>query len=108
MVSCLCSTVTGTSTARSPRRSIRCSTSTSKAKPSTTQRSPLSLAVSFDDGVTWRDFLVVEELSEGERGELSYPAMIQDADGDLQITYTWNRRRIRHATVPLGLIPGAP
>ena len=49
--------------------------------PSTTQRSPLSLAVSFDDGETWRDFLVVEELAEGERGELSYPAMIQDANG---------------------------
>ena len=76
--------------------------------PSTTQRSPLSLAVSFDDGETWRDFLVVEELAEGERGELSYPAMIQDANGDLQITYTWNRRRIRHATVPLDLVPNAP
>jgi len=76
--------------------------------PSTTQRSPLSLAVSFDDGETWRDFLVVEELSEGERGELSYPAMIQDSDGDLQLTYTWNRRRIRHVTVPLDLVPKAP
>jgi predicted neuraminidase len=64
--------------------------------------------VSFDDGVTWRDFLVVEQLAEGERGELSYPAMIQDADGDLQITYTWSRRRIRHATVPFELIPKAP
>ena len=60
--------------------------------------------MSFDDGVTWRDFLVVEELDAGERGELSYPAMIQDAAGELQITYTWNRRRIRHATVPLALV----
>ena len=76
--------------------------------PSTTRRTPLSLAVSFDDGVTWRDFLVVEQLGEGERGELSYPAMIQDAAGNLQITYTWNRRRVRHATVPHELIPRAP
>lgn len=76
--------------------------------PSTTRRTPLSLAVSFDDGVTWRDFLVVEALAEGERGELSYPAMIRDANGDLQITYTWNRRRIRHATVPVELIPKQP
>ncbi len=76
--------------------------------PSTTRRTPLSLAVSFDDGVTWRDFLVVEALDEGARGELSYPAMIQDANGDLQITYTWNRRRIRHATVPFELIPKQP
>ena len=58
--------------------------------------------------MTWRDFLVVEALAEGERGELSYPAMIQDAAGDLQITYTWNRRRIRHATVPYELIPKTP
>ena len=34
--------------------------------------------------------------------------MIQDANGELQITYTWNRRRIRHATVPLGLVPAHP
>ena len=76
--------------------------------PSTTRRTPLSLAVSFDDGVTWEDFLVVEALDEGQRGELSYPAMIQDMNGDLQITYTWNRRRIRHATVPLSVIPTRP
>ena len=36
--------------------------------PSTTRRTPLSLAVSFDDGVTWEDFLVVEALDEGQRG----------------------------------------
>ena len=76
--------------------------------PSATRRTPLSLAVSFDDGVTWEDFLVVEELGEDERGELSYPAMIQDSNGDLQLTYTWNRRRIRHATVPLELVPKQP
>ena len=76
--------------------------------PSPDRRTPLSLAVSFDDGVTWEDFLIVEELEEGQRGELSYPAMIQDANGDLQITYTWNRRRIRHATVPFELIPKQP
>ena len=76
--------------------------------PSTTRRTPLALAVSFDDGANWEGFLVVETLAEGERGELSYPAMIQDAAGDVQITYTWNRRRIRHATVPLNLIPRSP
>lgn len=76
--------------------------------PSPDRRTPLSLAVSFDDGVTWRDFLVVEALVEGQRGELSYPAMIQDRAGDLQITYTWNRRRIRHATAPLALVPERP
>ena len=76
--------------------------------PSATRRTPLSLAVSFDDGAAWRDFLVVEALAAGERGELSYPALIQYSAGDLQITYTWNRRRIRHATVPLALVPPRP
>ena len=76
--------------------------------PSSTRRTPLSLAVSFDDGLTWKDFLVIEELATEQRGELSYPAMIQDASGDIQITYTWNRRRIRHATVPLEVVPETP
>lgn len=76
--------------------------------PSATRRTPLSLAVSFDGGAAWEDFLVVEALAEDRRGELSYPALIQDAAGDLQITYTWNRRRIRHATVPLALVPEKP
>ncbi len=75
--------------------------------PSTNRRSPLSLAVSFDDGETWDDFLVVEALGEDEAGELSYPAMIVDRRGDLQLTYTWKRQRIRHATVPAALIPDA-
>ncbi len=73
--------------------------------PSTRRRTPLSLAVSFDDGATFEDFLVVEALEDGQRGELSYPSMIVDRDGDLQLTYTWNRRRIRHATAPGELIP---
>ena len=34
--------------------------------------------------------------------------MIQDSNGDLQLTYTWNRRRVRHATVPLELVPKQP
>ena len=69
--------------------------------PSTRRRSPITAAVSFDDGETWRDFAELERLAEDQRGELSYPAVIQTADGDLHVTYTWNRRRIRHAVIPL-------
>jgi predicted neuraminidase len=76
--------------------------------PSVTRRTPLSLAVSFDNGITWEDFLVIEELAADQRGELSYPAMIQDVNENLQITYTWNRQRIRHVTVPFDLIPEKP
>ena len=57
---------------------------------STTKRTPLVLAVS-DDGERFRNFLTLES---GE-GEFSYPAMIQDREGNLDITYTWNRKRIK-------------
>jgi len=61
----------------------------------TTQgRSPLNVSVS-DDGNTWDAALVLEN----EPGEYSYPAVIQSTDGDVHITYTWKRQRIRHVVV---------
>lgn len=59
-------------------------------------RTPLSLAVSADGGKSWQKVLDLET----ERGEFSYPAIIQGRNGDLLITYTWKRRRIAHAMVP--------
>lgn len=55
-------------------------------------RSPLALALSDDEGQTWRTARVLES----EPGEYSYPAVIQTADGALHTTYTWKRERIRH------------
>ena len=44
----------------------------------------------------WKSVLTLEH----EPGsELSYPAVIQAADGLAHITYTWKRQRIRHAIV---------
>jgi len=63
-------------------------------------RTPLNLAVSRD-GEHFRDFLTLES----EPGEYSYPAIIQLSNGDLAMTYTWNRKKIRYARVPLGAIP---
>ena len=64
-------------------------------------RSPLNLAIAAD-GRDWQAALVLED----EPGEYSYPAVIQTADGLVQITYTWNRRRIRHVVVdPARLVP---
>ena len=61
----------------------------------TTQgRSPLNVAVSRD-GKTWDTPLVLES----EAGEYSYPAVIQSEDGRVHITYTWNRRHIKHLSL---------
>lgn len=63
----------------------------------TAGRSPLNLALS-DDGEHWYAALVLES----EPGEYSYPAIIQSADGLLQISYTWKRQKIKHLTVDPG------
>jgi predicted neuraminidase len=57
-------------------------------------RSPLNVAVSAD-GVTWQAALVLEN----KPGEYSYPAVIQAKDGQVHITYTWKRERIRHVVI---------
>jgi predicted neuraminidase len=57
-------------------------------------RSPLNVAVSRD-GLTWESALVLEH----EAGEYSYPAVIQNAAGQVHITYTWKRQRIKHVTI---------
>jgi predicted neuraminidase len=63
-------------------------------------RSPLNVAVSRDGGV-WQPAVVLES----ERGEYSYPAVIQTRDGNVHITYTWKRERIRHAVLDPREIP---
>jgi predicted neuraminidase len=60
-------------------------------------RSPLNVAIS-PDGKEWEAGLILED----EPGkEFSYPAVIQTDDGLVHITYTWERRRIKHAVVNL-------
>ena len=63
--------------------------------PSTLLRTPISLARSADNGKTWAK---VHDL-ETEVGEFSYPAMIASESGNLEITYTFNRKHIKHETV---------
>lgn len=62
----------------------------------TSGRSPLNLAVSTD-GEHFRMFYTLED----QPGEYSYPAIIQAKNGDLEITYTWQRKAIRHVHFPL-------
>jgi predicted neuraminidase len=63
-------------------------------------RTPLNAAVSRD-GERWTMFATLES----EPGEFSYPAVIQAASGDVNISYTWKRRKIRRAVIPLREIP---
>jgi len=59
------------------------------------KRSPLNLAVS-KDGLTWQAALVLEN----ERGaEFSYPAIIQTSDGLVHMTWTWKRKKVKHAVI---------
>jgi predicted neuraminidase len=67
---------------------------------STSERTPLNLAVSHD-GEHFQNFKTLES----EPGEYSYPAVIQNAQGDLEITYTWNRKSIKYVHVPLKDVP---
>jgi predicted neuraminidase len=63
-------------------------------------RTPLNLAVSHDG----EHFTMFKTLESGP-GEFSYPSMIVGKNGDLHITYTWNRKHIRYVHVPACEIP---
>jgi len=60
-------------------------------------RSPLNVALS-DDGKNWRPVLVLENDPDAPSG-FAYPAVIQTRDGLVHITYTWERRRIKHVAI---------
>jgi predicted neuraminidase len=59
-------------------------------------RTPLNVALS-SDGRQWNPALVLEQ----DPGEYSYPAVIQTNDGLVHITYTWERKRIKHVIVSI-------
>lgn len=54
-------------------------------------RTPLSLAMSTDDGRTWHHVLTLED---SPVSRYSYPAIIQGSNGHLYCVYTWRRQRI--------------
>ena len=61
-------------------------------------RTPLSLAVSEDNGETWEHLthIITENLPDG----FSYPA-IRCEDGKVHLTYTWNRQTIAYLCLEL-------
>lgn len=60
-------------------------------------RSPLNVAVSTD-GENWSAALVLEDDLKAPNG-FAYPAVIQTSDGLVHITYTWERKRIKHVVI---------
>jgi predicted neuraminidase len=63
-------------------------------------RTPLNLAVSTD-GEHFRMFKTLEDAE----GQYSYPAIIQAPNGDLEMTYTWQRKSIKYVHLPLADVP---
>jgi predicted neuraminidase len=60
-------------------------------------RSPLNVAIS-PDGTNWFAALVLEDEPDAPNG-FSYPAVIQTRDGLVHITYTWERKSIKHVAI---------
>lgn len=59
-------------------------------------RTPLSLAISEDNGTSWRPLMDLES----EEGEFSYPAIVFHK-GIFHITYTWKRKAVAYWQVKL-------
>lgn len=56
-------------------------------------RENLRLALSSDQGRTWTPHAVIEA---GVLKEYSYPCLVEDQQGRIHLTYTWQRERIKH------------
>ncbi|MBX2923508.1 MAG: exo-alpha-sialidase [Chitinophagaceae bacterium] len=56
-------------------------------------RSPISLAISYDNGATWPKKLDID--SGAKEDEFSYPAVISYGD-TIAVSYTWNRKKIAY------------
>jgi predicted neuraminidase len=67
----------------------------------TSGRNMLNVAIS-DDGKTWKAAVLLENGQKGS--EYSYPAVIQSDDRMVHITYTWNRKQIKHVVIDPALI----
>lgn len=65
--------------------------------PVTKGRNILGVAVS-KDGKDWEAATLLENDPDPE-AEYSYPAIIQAKDGLVHITYTWNRKLIKHVVI---------
>ncbi len=60
---------------------------------SASERENLRLAISTDDGRTWKRAVT---LAEEKGAEFSYPFLLQTHDGNIHVVYTWKRKAIKH------------
>ncbi len=60
-------------------------------------RNILTVALS-PDGIHWQAAVLLEDDPDPD-AEYSYPAVIQTRDGKVHITYTWQRRAIKHVVI---------
>ena len=58
-------------------------------------RNKLDVLGSYD-GIEWKSLLTLEDQPEGE---FSYPAIIQRENGTVDVSYTYNRRKIKHVSL---------
>jgi len=63
-------------------------------------RNMLNVALSRD-GKTWKPVLTLERSP----GEYSYPAVIQASDGRVHITYTYQRKSVKHVVLDPKMLP---
>jgi predicted neuraminidase len=67
----------------------------------TSGRNMLNVAVS-DDGINWKPAVLLE--NDIKDTEYSYPAVIQSNNKMIHITYSWNRKLVKHVVIDPGLI----
>jgi predicted neuraminidase len=65
-------------------------------------RTPLDLAVSKNNGKTWKTIAHLEQDPDPE-SEFSYPAIVRSKDGII-VTYTYQRERVRCWQIPLSAL----
>lgn len=68
---------------------------THRGKGSPRGREMINVAIS-SDGIHWQPALTLDRET---KAEFSYPAVIQAADGQVHITYTWKRQKVSHVVV---------